>query len=1358
MQTFNGVEIKDVDPSFIESQFGIRITNNRNEDLPTVFPGISKTSCSCDKCSMKLNLDNLQICDLQSNSNDDSLMCCFCRNKINECCSNCETPDSISSQKYCNIEECSEYCLDSCSEYCLDHCLEFCSNHESNLKKVEKKICIVIKSLSCDHKFHFCCLKNWLPEKTICPVCAVEWKYKNITDTKIIIHYQDMVGEFECGDNLNLTNDIGTKFNLDMSKYKMTKNKNYVDEIKPGRYGLCTLDTHSGFNAFKLEFKLENNVQSTHVKYSTTIKELKEIVSGLFGILKGQFKLKFEDIELSSDFDNLNVFNLNIVPNSVLFVENCISNEYVVSMEEKFMILYPNCPETGDSIQSIITASIAWLPYPYFKNTTTQELSCFLSSLYILIKKVNMDEDQITRICDKFEKYLTDYEFHPAQISIAKTSLQNLLKLKDFYNKNRMVLVCTFYELIVRMQKESGLDKIQNVLLNSNVVCNLLFIPDDAEKINWKFALTSVKTNKLFNIFSPLVLINSVPPLLTMNEKLNVNVFTGKGKSVSLPIILFDPLNGKDVDVNAAELGKKVADRGDLLMVDDRIYDEGIMVCIDTSNSMGQCSDFAEDVLSKKDEEEKTKIEFYKILEIPRKKVPEDADLRQLKNAIIWFLTHPNFNDWSLRFDILDDIICFEQNDNLEIATMLSKYISIFAKLLRMETVNINNASYSYLDRKQEETKSDDPSEENDELILDWSNPKFDLNNIFKENDSTESCDENTIEEYKTEVPTEYKCPLSGKIMYEPIIASDGNTYEKSEITNWLASNNTSPVTGEEMKYTLLPNKTMQKIIDKWRKSNVINSEKQKENTVVIELPEPLKKIKFVFDDTTNIWDLKYHIFCVTGLNHLDYSLKNGYRSVNAQDLIKGTKGKITFVKLEQKNTEYTFEVQDTGSTMSINIPDNYTCKNLIYKQRICKYHKCSFWLNLVDDGDGFVRGLKLETSARLHTIQDSKLYQRKSNISHKNVNKTNYLSRLDVVKKLFDAFINRSIAYSFNTSIGLMSFSDENKLECSMTPFYESFRDKMEELSEKGGTSLYKSLKDAATNLVTWKKGDLEKRGGAKLRVVCLSDGKNTDSQSKTEVERIFLGNDVILDCIVIGKDFDSFLGTLSKKTGGYVFNPSTIRYSLAIMELETMISSKNREKCITRTGIIDEKSLPPIKKPIQLQEKRSLEIAQAVLSLDDTNKIIKRQLTEILKNPHPDIDVYINDSDFYFWKIILKGPESTPYKDGTWLLYVQFPTTYPNVVPNIRFVTPIKHCNVNNYGRICHSILDRNYTQNIKMTMILQCIYGLLLNPDVSDPLDTNLAALYYEATGQYEAQILEYVTKYALKTRDQWRKELI
>ena len=110
-----------------------------------------------------------------------------------------------------------------------------------------------------------------------------------------------------------------------------------------------------------------------------------------------------------------------------------------------------------------------------------------------------------------------------------------------------------------------------------------------------------------------------------------------------------------------------------------------------------------------------------------------------------------------------------------------------------------------------------------------------------------------------------------------------------------------------------------------------------------------------------------------------------------------------------------------------------------------------------------------------------------------------------------------------------------------------------------------------------------------------------------------------------------------------------------------------------------------------------------------------------------------------------------------GYRLAYLQFTETYPQIPPTIRFVTPIKHCNINNYGRVCHSILDRNYIATVKISTILQCIYGLLLNSDVTDPLDTNLALMYYEANGEYEAMIMEHIKVHGTKTRESWKRQL-
>lgn len=54
--------------------------------------------------------------------------------------------------------------------------------------------------------------------------------------------------------------------------------------------------------------------------------------------------------------------------------------------------------------------------------------------------------------------------------------------------------------------------------------------------------------------------------------------------------------------------------------------------------------------------------------------------------------------------------------------------------------------------------------------------------------------------------------------------------------------------------------------------------------------------------------------------------------------------------------------------------------------------------------------------------------------------------------------------------------------------------------------------------------------------------------------------------------------------------------------------------------------------------------------------------------------------------------------------------------------FLTWLKiyHCNINNVGRICHNIFDRNYNAQITMREILDAVFGLLISPEPEDPLD--------------------------------------
>ena len=53
-------------------------------------------------------------------------------------------------------------------------------------------------------------------------------------------------------------------------------------------------------------------------------------------------------------------------------------------------------------------------------------------------------------------------------------------------------------------------------------------------------------------------------------------------------------------------------------------------------------------------------------------------------------------------------------------------------------------------------------------------------------------------------VPSEFKCPISLELMKDPVVASDGCTYERDSIQKWLAEHNTSPATNEPLQHRLL--------------------------------------------------------------------------------------------------------------------------------------------------------------------------------------------------------------------------------------------------------------------------------------------------------------------------------------------------------------------------------------------------------------------------------------------------------------------------------------------------------------------------------------------------------------------------
>jgi hypothetical protein len=64
---------------------------------------------------------------------------------------------------------------------------------------------------------------------------------------------------------------------------------------------------------------------------------------------------------------------------------------------------------------------------------------------------------------------------------------------------------------------------------------------------------------------------------------------------------------------------------------------------------------------------------------------------------------------------------------------------------------------------------------------------------------------------YTDLIPPEWFCPLTHKVFVNPVIISDGYTYEETAIKAWLQRNNTSPMTSGDIALTtpLIPNRSM---------------------------------------------------------------------------------------------------------------------------------------------------------------------------------------------------------------------------------------------------------------------------------------------------------------------------------------------------------------------------------------------------------------------------------------------------------------------------------------------------------------------------------------------------------------------
>ncbi len=74
-------------------------------------------------------------------------------------------------------------------------------------------------------------------------------------------------------------------------------------------------------------------------------------------------------------------------------------------------------------------------------------------------------------------------------------------------------------------------------------------------------------------------------------------------------------------------------------------------------------------------------------------------------------------------------------------------------------------------------------------------------------------------EDFGDDIPQDFVCPLSLSIMKEPVMASDGHTYEKEKIQTWMRQKKISPISRAELLPHFFPNLLLKNQIDDWKKA-----------------------------------------------------------------------------------------------------------------------------------------------------------------------------------------------------------------------------------------------------------------------------------------------------------------------------------------------------------------------------------------------------------------------------------------------------------------------------------------------------------------------------------------------------------
>ena len=131
---------------------------------------------------------------------------------------------------------------------------------------------------------------------------------------------------------------------------------------------------------------------------------------------------------------------------------------------------------------------------------------------------------------------------------------------------------------------------------------------------------------------------------------------------------------------------------------------------------------------------------------------------------------------------------------------------------------------------------------------------------------------------------------------------------------------------------------------------------------------------------------------------------------------------------------------------------------------------------------------------------------------------------------------------------------------------------------------------------------------------------------------------------------------------------------------------------------------------------------------------------------------------SELKYLEGTILGPPASPYEDGTFLVTIEIPRSYPFEPPKMKFKTKIWHPNISSQtGAICLDILKDNWSPALTIKTALLSVRALLTAAEPDDPQDAVVARMYKSNYKEYVRTAKHWTAMYASNSLPKYPKEV-